>query len=154
MTDPKLVGEAAEELFQQQAYNCCESTATAVARALGYDCSCLPVLATGMGGGVGHTGHVCGAVTGGAMALGLGVAKLGLKSHAAEKDQANEWVTELVEAFNREFSYTTCHDLVGIDFSAADWRTEYGQKGCKARCSSFVSFVASWVASRLASECP
>jgi C_GCAxxG_C_C family probable redox protein len=154
MTDPKLVGEAAEELYQQKAYNCCESVATAVARAMGYDCGCLPALATGMGGGVGHTGQICGAITGGVMALGLGVARLGLNSHAAEKEKANEWASELVEAFNREFNYTACHDLIGIDFTAPDWRTEYGQKGCKAQCSRFVNFAATWTAAHLAAECP
>ncbi|NIA22334.1 MAG: hypothetical protein GWP05_10315 [Anaerolineaceae bacterium] len=151
MIDAKQVGQAAEALFDE-GYNCCEAVSVAVVKALGCECRCLPGLATGMGGGVGHTGHICGAVSGGAMALGLGVSRMGLKSHGAEKEMAVELVSELVDAFGREFNYVACGDLIGIDFGSPGWQAEYRDKGCRSECSRFVGFVGQWVATRLAAE--
>ena len=151
MMDAKHVAETSEALFSE-GYNCCEAVSVAVIKSRGWQCRCLPGLATGMGGGVGHTGHICGAVSGGAMVLGLGVSRMGLKSHQAEKEMANELVTELIDAFEREFNYVACGDLVGIDFASPAWRDEYRDKGCRERCNHFVRFAAEWVAVRLAAE--
>ena len=151
MEDSKQVAETAEALFSE-GYNCCEAVSEAVIKSRGWQCGCLPGLATGMGGGVGHTGRICGAVSGGAMVLGLGVSRMGLKSRQAEKDMANELVTGLIYAFEREFNYVACRDLVGIDFASPAWRDDYRDKGCKERCDHFVRFSAEWVAARLAAE--
>lgn len=151
MNNPRQLADRAEQLFAE-GYNCCESTVTALVESLGMRCDCLPGLATGLGGGVGHTGDVCGAVTGGAMAVGLAAVRKGLASHVAEKDWANAIVTELVEAFDREFNYHRCRELIGIDFRATDWLEQYRDGGCKEKCSSFVRFVTHWVAERLTGE--
>ena len=40
-------------------------------QALELECSCVPRIATGFGGGMGRCGEVCGAVTGAIMAIGM-----------------------------------------------------------------------------------
>ena len=149
MTDPRQVAERAEQLFFQ-GYNCCEGVATALAEAMGAKCDCLPALATGMGGGVGHTGNMCGAVTGGAMGIGLAASRKKLKDHGAEKQWANERVAEFIEAFQREFTVADCRSLIHIDFRSTDWLGQYKAGGCKAKCGRFVGFSAEWVARHLA----
>ena len=79
MKDATKIAARAEGLFAT-GYNCAESTVTALVEGQGEQCSCLPGLATGLGGGIGHTGHVCGALTGAAMALGLASSRRGLGS--------------------------------------------------------------------------
>jgi len=134
-------------------FNCCESVLTVAAEALGRTCAdCIPAVATGMGGGIGHTGHVCGALSGGAMAIGLASPLKKLKDHTAEKQWANAIATELVDDFNREFAAVECRQLLGVDLRAADAGERYRAEGCKPRCAHFVSFVAAWVARRLAEE--
>jgi len=153
MIDRRRAADRAEQLFRD-GYNCCEGVATALAEAMGLACACLPGLATGMGGGVGHTGHVCGAVTGGAMAIGLLAVRKHLPDHVAEKLWANEIVTELIDAFHREFDAVDCQDLIGMDWRAADWLEQYNARGCKTSCTRFVRFAADWVAGRLGDEAP
>lgn len=151
MTNPKQVGDRAVALFEE-GFNCCESTLAALAEGLGKRCDCIPSVATGMGGGVGHTGYVCGSITGAAMAVGLAVGKMGLADHTAEKDWANAIVTELVDAFGKQFQTVACRELIDVDLGAADWRERYMAEGCKETCSRFVRFTAEWAASRLAGE--
>ena len=151
MIHESQAGQRAEQRFYE-GYNCCESVVTVTLEAMGVRCDCLPGLATGMGGGIGRTGHVCGAVSGGAMALGLAATRMGLKDHAAEKAWANDAVGELIEAFDREFTFHECRDLIGIDLREPDCAERYRNGGCKEKCGRFVRFVAEWVVRRLAGE--
>ena len=151
MKDIEQVGQRAEALFMQ-GYNCAESVLAAVAESLGVTCDCIPAMATGMGGGVGHTGHACGAASGGAMAIGLASVRKKLPDHNAEKRWANELGTEMVAAFRRKFDAVNCRDLIGIDFAESTWAEKYQQKKCKQSCAGFVHFAADWTARRLAAE--
>jgi C_GCAxxG_C_C family probable redox protein len=152
MKDPQAVGDQAEEMFYQ-GFNCCEGVATALAEALGRRCpGCLPALGTGMGGGLGHTGGACGAVTGGAMAVGLATTLKKFRDHSQEKQWANAIVAEFVDAFGREFNYIECSRLLNLDLRSPAAMDRYRDGGCKERCAHFVNFAASWVARRLAEE--
>ena len=151
MKDIEQVGERAEKLFTQ-GYNCAESVLAAAAESMGLQCDCIPGVATGMGGGLGHTGHACGAVSGAAMAIGLASARKKLADHAAEKRWANELGAEMVAAFKRKFDAVNCRDLIGINFAEAGWAEKYTQKNCKQSCCGFVRFAADWTARRLAKE--
>lgn len=151
-TDPKQAAERADVLFHE-GYNCCESTLTALSEAMGVgDCGCLPAIATGMGGGVGHTGDICGAVTGAAMAIGLASSVMKLDNHTAEKQWANELVAELVDAFRREQNFLKCGELIPINWRAAGAPETYKAGGCKAKCTGFVRFATEWTARRLEVE--
>ncbi len=151
MKDVNQVGERAEALFMQ-GYNCAESVLAAVAECLELGCDCIPAIATGMGGGVGHTGHTCGAVSGAAMAIGLVTPQKKLPDHAAEKKWANDVGTEMVAAFRRKFDAVNCRDLLGVDFSQPGSAEKYKQKNCKPLCCGFVRFAADWTVRRLAKE--
>jgi len=153
MKNPNEIAARAEELFRG-GFNCAESTATALVegQGLGEKCSCLPGLATGLGGGIGHTGHICGAVTGAAMAIGFAAGRKKLADHNAEKAWANATVAELVDAFAQQFITTECRELLGFDLRQADWLERYKAGGCKERCTGFVRFAAEWTAARLAKE--
>jgi len=75
-------------------YNCAQAVLQATT---GRDDAELLAMAGAFGGGIGQSGCLCGAVTGGVMALGL----LG-------KGERNG---ELVDAFRREFRSTCCRAL-------------------------------------------
>ncbi|MCX7031789.1 MAG: C-GCAxxG-C-C family protein, partial [Spirochaetes bacterium] len=62
--------ERADQLFRQGT-NCAQAVACAFAEDLGADRGLTLRLATGFGGGMGHTGGTCGALTGAFMALGI-----------------------------------------------------------------------------------
>jgi C_GCAxxG_C_C family probable redox protein len=151
MKEAKEIAGRAEELFRGGC-NCAESVVTALVEGLGVQCSCLPGLATGLGGGIGHTGHVCGAATGAAMAIGLAACRRGLADHNAEKAWANGVVAELIDAFERQFDSTECRELLGLDLREEGWLELYKVSGCKEQCVAFVRVAAQWAAARLAKE--
>lgn len=86
-------GDRAGALFDG-GYNCAQAVLQATT---GRDDPELLAMAEPFGGGIGRSGCLCGAVTGGVMALGL----LGEGARNGE----------LVEAFRREFTTTCCRSL-------------------------------------------
>lgn len=105
-------------------YNCAQAVLQA---ATGRDDAELLAMAGAFGGGIGRSGCLCGAVTGGVMALGL----LG----------EGERNGELVEAFRREFKTTCCRGL------SRDYR--WMSREHKANCRRLTMKAAELVAQLL-----
>lgn len=90
--------------------------------------------ATGLGGGVGRMGDICGALSGGVMALGL---KHG-RATAEDKESGPKTYSmaeDLYERFEKEFGSATCYDLIKTDLrnevERKKWVSEGGPKFCK-----------------------
>lgn len=68
------------------------------------------------GGGIGGLGKICGALTGGMMALGL---KFGYTdpNDTEKKPICKQKTRELVARFLKEYHHTECNDLIGFDRS-------------------------------------
>jgi len=137
------VADAADRYFQE-GLNCTQAVLRAIAEARGFACpQCIPAVALAMGGGVGHTGHICGAATGGVMAIGLAVDKA-ITSGPAEKKQAAYRVAgRLVREFVAVFGSADCRDILGFDWSepgALDRARRENIKSCK--CTPCVRWAA------------
>jgi len=127
--------------YHQQGFNCCESTLMGLGDYLGKTCQLFPRLATGFGGGLGHTGNVCGAITGSIMALGI---KFG-------RDQANDKKTRddlylLVEHFindvKKELGAIDCIDLIGVPMNTEEGLSEYRKKNLNLKCREFINTIS------------
>lgn len=121
--DPVSARSAA--LFESGMY-CAESVLQAVAEAHGLKDSSIPRIATGFCGGISRTDGMCGALSGGIMALGL------LSGRSTPQDSKNlcyALVHELVERFRKEFGSTRCTDLMGCDISTAEGSRCFLEKG-------------------------
>ncbi len=115
-------------------YNCCQSTLWGVAEARGLRCErCVPAVALGMGGGVGHTGRTCGAVTGAAMAIGLAVDQASDAPISDRKDLANAVVAPLVHRFEAEFGTADCAAILGFSWEDPGAEDRYDREDAKAR---------------------
>ena len=131
----------ADEHFHEH-YNCAQSVLWGVAETCDLACrACIPAVALAMGGGIGHTGRACGALTGAAMAVGLAVDGVVGGSISDRKDEANRLTAALVHRFADEFGATDCLALLGFGWSEADaverW---YGQRG--QTCDRYVRWAA------------
>ena len=106
--------------FEEQAkayfdghYNCAQSVFAPFAEYFGMDLDLAFKIATPFGGGMGHNGQICGAVSGGLMAIGLA---RGIESYDQEKKYA---CYDLAQAFQQRFRALhgdlTCPGLLGLD---------------------------------------
>jgi len=92
----------------------------------------IPGIATGFCGGMSRTAGLCGALTGGIIALGI------LFGRNSAQDSANKIyaLTErLVCDFEEEFGSRNCSDLLGCDISTQEGDTVFNRDNLgKTRC--------------------
>lgn len=137
------------ELFDS-GYFCAESVVMAVAEYLKIDSELLPGLATGFCGGISRNGNLCGALTGGIMALGLAYGRKGLKD-------GNALVYAKVSRYIQEFELTlgsgNCTDLLGCDISTAEGSATFERQDLEARiCAGITEKAGAILMTLLAPE--
>jgi C_GCAxxG_C_C family probable redox protein len=117
--DVEKTAALASEYFDQ-GYNCAQSILLAVGEALGYEADFTPSIAGGLGGGIGHEGELCGALTGGVLVIGLHYS-----SNTPYDRDAKALTYERSADFMRRFAMANgarrCRDLTGVNM-----RTEEG----------------------------
>ncbi len=118
----KTKSEMAVEKFLS-GYNCAQSILYAYGPDLGLDVETALKVATGLGGGMGGRGEVCGAVTGGILALGLKYGR-GEKAEKSVAQRAYQKTGELMAAFERVHGSCMCRTLLG----GCDLRTPEGMQ--------------------------
>lgn len=74
-------------------------------------------IATGFGGGLGHAGCLCGALTSSVMVLGL---YRGRTSPAEDRGPAYDLAREFHDKFKNEFGGTCCRKLNKFEFDSTD----------------------------------
>jgi C_GCAxxG_C_C family probable redox protein len=129
--------------------NCAQSTFTAFSDELGMSKELALSISQGFGGGMGHTGSVCGAVTGAYMALGLA-------SPASEENprQNIEKTYALMDEFNKKFKALhgslNCTELTGYDLGKPEEMLSARDKGVfLTKCPVFVEDAVKIVESLL-----
>jgi C_GCAxxG_C_C family probable redox protein len=133
--------ERANQLFEQ-GMNCAQSVACTFAEDLDADRGLTLRLATGFGGGMGHTGGTCGALTGAFMALGLA---FGMKEPAdqAAKQKTYALVAEAAKRFREQTGATACPDLLGLDIGTPEGLQAARDRNLfKTRCPGYVKAAA------------
>jgi len=99
----------------------------AVSQDVGIHSDCIPQIASGFGGGIGKQGQVCGAVSGGVMAIGL-VHGRKTADDVGAKELTYKKTGEFIQAFREINQQLNCRDLLGIDV----WHEE-GMNAYRAR---------------------
>jgi C_GCAxxG_C_C family probable redox protein len=133
--------ERAEQLFQQ-GLNCAQSVACAFAEDLGADRGLVVRMATGFGGGMGHTSGACGALTGAVLALGLA---FGMKDSTdqAAKQKTYALVAEAVRRFRTQAGAIGCTELLGFDLGNPEQlQTARDRNLFKTQCPGYVKTAA------------
>jgi C_GCAxxG_C_C family probable redox protein len=131
--------ETAKNYMVERKSNCAQSSFRVFAEKYGLDEVMALRISQGFGGGMGHTGHVCGAVTGAYMALGL--------ANPASKENPRQSVEKtyaLVNEFDYQFKElhgtVNCTELLGYDLSKPEKVLEARGKGLfTTLCPQFVA---------------
>jgi C_GCAxxG_C_C family probable redox protein len=119
--DIEKTAAKASEYFDQ-GYNCAQSILLAMGETLGFGDDFTPRIAGGLGGGIGHEGELCGALTGGVLILGLCFSSNDPKDKTA-KQMAYDRSSELMRRFAMTNGAKRCRDLTGVNM-----RTEEGME--------------------------
>ena len=142
MTEPRQAAADRADAHFHEHYNCAQSVLWGVTETHDLACpSCIPAVALAMGGGIGHTGRVCGALTGAVMAVGLAVDRAVAGSISDRKDEANPLTAALVHRFADEFGATDCLALLGFSWSEPD-AVERWYRQRRRTCDRYVRWAA------------
>jgi C_GCAxxG_C_C family probable redox protein len=114
-------------------FNCAESVILAMQEAYGLRSELIPKVATPFGAGIGRRGSVCGALTGGVMALGLRYGRMTPDSQARERPY--RLALELYNRFKEQFGTVLCIELTGCDLTIEEGRRKHN----RAECEKYVS---------------
>lgn len=110
----------------------------------------IPRIASGFCGGIARSGDLCGAVSGGILALG---AIMGRSGPAESIDRVYAAVGELKRAFTQASGSTNCRKLTGCDLGTEEGQRRFSEQGLHDRCGGFVQ-TATRIVLALADEGP
>ena len=122
-------------------YNCAQSVFVPFAKQMGLDDGLACKLATPFGGGMGHNGQVCGAISGALLAIGLarGIDEVDAEKKAVCYDLAKEFQDSFV-ALHGDL---TCPGLLGLDITDPEQMQEAREEDLfHTLCPVFVADAA------------
>jgi len=101
--------------YFKEGFNCAQSVLLVMQKFWGVEKPLEPKVASAFGGGIGRAGSVCGALTGGVIAIGL---KYGSDNPVvAEREHAYSLALKFYKQFERECGSVLCRDLIGYDLT-------------------------------------
>jgi C_GCAxxG_C_C family probable redox protein len=139
-------------LMAARRMNCSQAILTTYCEQFGLERGLALRLAQGFGGGMGHSGRTCGAVTGAYMVLGLAQ-----KMSPENPRESLDRTYELMHKFNLEFEALhkslICKELIGYDLSTPEGLAEArSKKVFTSVCPDFVRDSAKILESLLQSN--
>jgi len=100
-------------------FNCAQAVLTAYSEDFGLDTKTALKVSGAFGGGMGHTGQTCGAVSGALMVIGLKYGKFTADDNKA-KEMTYGLAKEFAKHFKAEFGSVSCKGLLKYDISHGD----------------------------------
>ncbi len=119
-------------------FNCCQSVLSAYGPQFGLDRDLALKLASGFGGGIGHLGETCGAVTGALMVIGL---KHGgtLAGDGDSQEETFSLINQFLERFKARHGSIRCRELLGYDISTPEGlQSAMDKELFEKRCPDYV----------------
>ena len=102
----------------------------------------IPRIATGFCSGMARTGGMCGAVTGGVMAIGL---LLGRNTPQEPVDRSYEAVRAFMQRFEARFGSLNCQELTGVHLGTPEGQAAFKAKNQIEQCIDYVGEAARMV---------
>ncbi len=102
-----------------EGFNCSQSVFSAFAPELGLGREMALRVATAFGGGMGHRGDTCGAVTGAFMVIGLRHGRVRAED-TETRDRAYSLVNRFAGEFEARRGSIVCRELLGFDLSTPE----------------------------------
>lgn len=151
MSRKNVLGQRAVVRFRQ-GYNCAQSVLLTMFEHWEGKNELVPKVATAFGGGIGRCGSVCGALTGGVMAVGI---KHGTNEPSPGKRSKTYGLAEMVyKEFEKRHGNVLCRELIGYNLSNPEElemarRANVFEEKCRDFVRTAVEIVASLDANRV-----
>ena len=136
MNEKSVLGKKAMAHFKK-GYNCAQSVLLTMFEHWNGEDDLIPKIATGFGGGIGRCGSLCGALTGGVMAIGVryGTNEPSLKKRLKTYDIARN----LYKWFEKRHGSPMCRELIGYDLSIPSEMEKARKSGVlDEKCTVFI----------------
>lgn len=95
----------------------------------------IPKIVTGFCGGVSHTDGICGAISGGILAINM---IHGRSKPSDPREKVESKVQELIATFKNNFESTHCYKLTGCDLGTEEGQEKYNINKVYELCDKFV----------------
>jgi C_GCAxxG_C_C family probable redox protein len=142
----------AAQSYAADGFLCSEAVLLATSRWLGLKSDLIPRIATGFGAGICYRGSVCGALSGGIMALSLQFGRDDPKTKTTRLFQAGQ---KLITQFKREYGSVECSALTDCDIQTERGRKKYAMKNLwEASCRQYIGNVTAMVVDLLGTKAP
>jgi C_GCAxxG_C_C family probable redox protein len=135
----------------EQGFCCSESVLQALAESQGVQSNLIPRIATGLCGGISRTGGICGAVSGGVLAISIAT---GRSSPKDSRDENHRLVTTFLNQCTASFGSTNCQQLMGCRLNTPEGQKFFKEHNLRAKCAGFTREAARMAARLLEESSP
>lgn len=111
-----------------QGFSCSQAILATYSTEFGIDYITSLKLAEGFGGGIAGKGHICGAVSGAIMVLGLKYGRTNA-SDRESKTKTNNLIREFIKRFELRNGSIQCRDIIGCEIDTPEKREVAREKG-------------------------
>ncbi|WP_172649545.1 C-GCAxxG-C-C family protein [Thiolapillus brandeum] len=126
-----------KELFDSGLY-CAESVLKVIADEENIDSPLIPGIATGFCSGMSRTCNMCGALTGGILALNV---VFGRSSSEESVEENYIAVQSLMNKFKNEFGTTNCQELLDCDLGSKEGQQTFNENNLHLKCREYTGKV-------------
>jgi len=140
---PDRVAQRSVELFNR-GLCCAESVLQAVAESRGIQSDLIPRIATGLCAGIARTGGICGAVSGGVLAISM---VTGRRNPEESREENHRLVRLFLSECEARFGSTNCEKLIGCRLDTPEGQQFFKEHNLRVKCAEFTQEAA-----RLASK--
>lgn len=134
-----------KDLFDS-GFGCAEAVLMVAAESKNIQSDLIPRIATGLCGGMGKSDGVCGAISGGVLAISM---IHGRDSAEDPRDVLNEKVNEFIQSFKSKFGSTGCTQLTGCNLSTKEGLDKFKELNKHGQCKEFVGEATRMVLQKL-----
>lgn len=123
-------------------FGCAQCVASVFAEEMGASEVAAQKMALGLGGGIGRSGEVCGAASGGVMVIGMkyGVDTMDGEANKVAKDKVYALDQKFLQLYKERTGALRCNDILGFDMNDAEARKAALEKGVFAKtCNKCIS---------------
>ena len=122
----------------EKGYSCAPAVLSAYSEQFGLQKELALKIACGFGGGIGHMGRTCGAVTGAVMVIGLKHGQADANDEGS-RQETHRLVKEFMDKFGALHGSVECKELIGYDLSnPAELEAARADDAREKKCRGFV----------------